>query len=273
MACLHSKPAWKAGLPNPNGKYSLRFKDQKRTPDYYIPCGKCEGCRADQAMEWGIRITHEAQMHDRNCFITLTYDDDHIPVDGKINRRDPQLFVKRLRKHSDRKIRYFLTGEYGETTNRPHYHAIIFGEDFLGGAKPIGDRMFTNPILDGIWKQGMCSIIPFEPATAMYTAGYTSKKIGAADTFSIMSRKPAIGVTWLRKYHNMLVQLGHTVMNGHEMPIPGVYFDWMEGVPEWDKLKQERLETMKQKPVKTDYQLRSKGLHMKSKQSLKEHKI
>ena len=70
-------------------------------------------------------------MHEDNCFITLTYDDENIPWDGSLNKQHFQAFMKRLRWHNkEKKIRYFHVGEYGEQLSRPHYHALIFNHDF-----------------------------------------------------------------------------------------------------------------------------------------------
>ena len=103
-----------------------------------LPCGKCEYCRKQMAEQWATRIELEAKEWDDVIFLTLTYDDDHIPY-GEIlkgyrsiqrqtvNKRDVQLFIKRLRKAYKKPIKYFLAAEYGDRTKRPHYHAIVFG--------------------------------------------------------------------------------------------------------------------------------------------------
>lgn len=198
---------------------------------------------------------HEAQMNERNCFITFTYDDDHCPE--KINRIDPQQFLKRLRHHSDRPIRYFLTGEYGEKINRPHYHAILFGEDFLGGAYDISSSLYSNLILEGIWKQGSIGISPFTMGTALYTAGYVNKKISSIDTFSIMSRTPPLGKTWVRKHKDNFRRLELIQIEGKFYPIPPVYLNWLEGVEEYDHIKSNRAAKT---VTHTDQQLRALSL-------------
>lgn len=267
MPCLHSKPAWSAELPNENGLHPLRFSFRNKTPDFYIPCGKCVGCAAQRSLEWAIRIAHETTQHERNCFVTLTYAD---PPPEKINRHDPQTFIKRLRHHSSRPIRYFLTGEYGETTRRPHYHAILFGEDFLGGAYDIDHQLYGNKILDRIWRNGNVAIAPATVATAMYVAGYVNKKIDDPDTFSIMSRKPPIGKDWLRHYADNIRRNERIVINGQEMPVPSTYLKWLKGVEEYEHIAENRRN--KAKPL-TDQQLRAKGLAMKSKLNNRSHTI
>lgn len=268
MPCLHSKPAWQAKLPNEKGRRPLRFtaSDPNQVPDVYIGCGKCEGCTAQKAFEWAIRMAHESQNHRRNCFLTLTYAE----APEKINRHDPQKFIKRLRHHSANPIRYFLTGEYGENTRRPHYHAILFGEDFRGGAYDINGQLYGNKILDAIWKNGNCVIAEFNMQTALYVAGYVNKKIGDKDTFSIMSRNPPLGKEWVRKHADNLRRLEKCVINGQEMPIPQTYLKWLEGVTEYDHIKLNRKANAK---TLTDAQLRSKGLNLTSNSKLRSNKI
>jgi len=239
---------------------------RKDTPDYRIGCGKCAGCSAQKSMEWAIRMAHESQEHERNCFVTLTYAN----APDKINREDPQKFIKRLRHHTSKPIRYFLTGEYGEKTHRPHYHAILFGEDFLGGAYDINDQLYGNQVLDRIWRHGNVALSEFTLATAMYVAGYVNKKIGDPDTFSIMSKYPPLGQTWVQKNADNLRRLEKVVLNGQEMPIPQVYLKWLKGVEDYDHIKENAAEKI---ITYTDRQLNAKGLHLKSKANLREHKI
>lgn len=267
MPCLKSKPAWSSTLPNANGRHPITFRAPKKnkTPDYYIPCGKCEGCAILKRRAWGIRMYHESCMHERNCFITLTYDDDHLVQ--KINRKDPLYFIRRLRHHSSTPIRYFLTGEYGEKTNRPHYHAILFGEDWLGGAYDIKPGLYGNEIINRIWRKGDCSISQFNMGTALYTAGYVNKKLGDTDTFSIMSRFPPLGQSWVQKHHDNLRRIKTVQIEGKSYPIPPVYLKWLEGVEQYDDIKKQAKEKV---VTYTDQQLRAKGLNM---QSNKQHRV
>ena len=268
MTCFHSKPAWKSTLPNEAGNHPLHFGFRTdRNPDYFIDCGKCEGCRARQKRDWAIRIAHESQSWDRNCFVTLTYDDQHLP--DQIRRDHAQQFIKRLRKHSSRPIRYFLTGEYGERTKRPHYHAIIFNEDFLGGAYDINDQLYGNVILDRIWKNGSTAIGPFTFGSAMYTAGYVAKKIDDKDTFSIQSRYPPLGKEWVRRNHDNIRRNENIVINGQSMPIPKVYLDWLKGTESFDHIKENL--SAKIKPL-NDQKLRSKKLAHNAQQNLRNEK-
>ena len=96
-----------------------------------VPCGKCPSCLSDRARDWSNRCLMELKTSGSAIFVTLTYDDFHLPIDDDgptLRVRDVQLFFKRLRKDfPNSRIRYLLSGEYGSKTSRPHYHAIIFG--------------------------------------------------------------------------------------------------------------------------------------------------
>ena len=91
-----------------------------------VPCGHCLACRIARTREWTVRLLHESEFWEDTIFVTLTYDDEHLPSDRSLVPRDLTLFFKRLRKDlGDRKIKYYACGEYGDTFGRPHYHAII----------------------------------------------------------------------------------------------------------------------------------------------------
>lgn len=91
----------------------------------HVPCGKCAFCVKKSIDHWCTRIEHEMETSSSAFFITLTYDDEHLPKNLSVSKRDLQLFIKRLRKRNPA-IRYFAVGEYGSERGRPHYHAVIF---------------------------------------------------------------------------------------------------------------------------------------------------
>jgi len=107
------------------------FRSEIGFKQFVLPCGRCIGCRLERSRQWAVRMMHEASLHQDNCFITLTYDNEHLPKNASLVKRDFQLFMKRLRKaYPAVRIRFFHCGEYGEQYGRPHYHAILFGFDF-----------------------------------------------------------------------------------------------------------------------------------------------
>lgn len=180
--CLKPLHAFKIGDDNGNGKplYKITSGDCDHIGDCWtyieIPCGKCIACRLAYSRQWADRCMLEASFHDSNYFVTLTYDNEHLPLVETIDndtgeiihnatlvKRDLQLFFKRLRKAlPDCKIRYYACGEYGSQTLRPHYHAIIFGltlDDLvLYKMSPDGYNYYNSQTLDNIWKNGYAVI-------------------------------------------------------------------------------------------------------------------
>lgn len=186
---------------------------------YYglVPCGKCSGCRMDYSRVWADRMLVE--LHDNSqaaVFLTLTYNSDHLSRSSKgvptLSKRDCQLFWKRFRKaFPDSKIRYYLAGEYGPKTHRPHYHAIVYGirlSDFgdlsflrLNG---LGQAYYTSPKLERIWGKGFIVLSEVSWHTCAYVSRYVLKKRGKIDKyvlatgaepeFNLSSRKPGIGL-------------------------------------------------------------------------------
>lgn len=109
--------------------------DPKKFPDgMLVPCGQCMNCRLQKREEWVTRITHEMSQWEHSMFVTLTYSDEHLlkkENPESLDKTDLQKFLKRLRKNSGMKIKYFACGEYGESNGRCHFHLIIFGMDFM----------------------------------------------------------------------------------------------------------------------------------------------
>ncbi|UDN67528.1 replication initiator protein [robinz microvirus RP_38] len=247
MSCLMPIPCWK-GAKNENHRRPLVFS-HKRDHSYEddkleIPCGKCLGCQGDKARAWAIRIYHEVTTNHQNCFITLTYDDEHMPEDGKISQEHYREFFKNLKAETGLKLRYFACGEYGEKTRRPHYHAIIFGADFLGGHYyRINDELYGNSLVDRVWGKGQVTIAPAETGSCFYVAGYVQKKVLDQDTFRLMTTKPAIGRNWLDKNIDDLIECGHVVIEGRKMAIPPAYLKMYE--EDLQEVKEKRAHMMR----------------------------
>lgn len=235
MSCTNPRRAWRSSAVGPQparvdtetgellpASAALSFSPRPGWDSLSVPCGRCDGCRGDRSREWAIRSFHEASLHERNSFITLTYEN----APPALVKKDLQDFFKRLR-HSY-KFRYLACGEYGEATRRPHYHALIFGEDFRGGAFQIGSELYGNPALSAAWGHGICSVGALNMATCCYVAGYVFKKIGDKDTFSLASRRPGIGHSWLDKYGDDLRRTGFVTIEGREYPVPARYMNWKE---------------------------------------------
>lgn len=213
MPCYSPITAYRAASGRlPNGKWPLVFSLSQGFADMpvTIPCGKCIGCRLEYSKKWAIRCVHEAAMWENNIFLTLTYDDDHLPQgdDGPtLVKRDFQLFMKRLRKKYGKGIRFYGCGEYGEKYQRPHYHVIIFNlllSDLVlvrNGKYPL----YKDSSIGRLWINGFHSIGEVNFETSAYVARYILKKHDKKDygkrekEFVLMSRRPGIGLEWLKK--------------------------------------------------------------------------
>lgn len=152
------------------------------------PCTKCMPCRFNRRRFWTNRIVLESMMHGDSSFLTLTYDDVHLPSGGTLVPRDVQLFLKRLRKAiSPVSLRYYFVGEYGDQTQRPHYHAALFG---IG----IG----YSDIVAKAWGRGHSYLGDLNLHSAQYIAGYVVKKMTAKDDPRLMGRYPEFARMSLR---------------------------------------------------------------------------
>lgn len=222
-----------------------------------LPCGRCIGCRLERSRQWAVRIMHEASLNDDNCFITLTYDDVHLPSDGSLRKRDFQLFMKRFRQECGERIRYFHCGEYGEDFSRPHYHACIFGFDFKDKVfykkTNCGDNLFTSYQLERIWGKGFCPIGSLTFESAAYVARYCTKKVngplaeehykGLQPEYATMSRRPGIGKGWYDKFAKTDCWSGDFVLaRGVKCKPPRFYDSQLEKASKmaFDKIKENR---------------------------------
>lgn len=145
-----------------------------------VPCNECAICMQRKVFGFVQRCKFEAQQYDsRPWFVTLTYDNEHLPKGNSLDKRDVQLFLKRLRinlkRHGfDYKIRYVMVGEYGSNTHRPHYHLILFGINSFTHQEclDVSDIIYTS------WKNGFIQhrqVDPSNEATFYYTTKYMRK--------------------------------------------------------------------------------------------------
>lgn len=167
MPCFHPLPAWRTD----DGQITLSKAMKRDDHSLYLPCGKCLGCNKAHARAWALRCHLELQQHAHAAFTTLTYDQAHLPP--TLHKRDLQLYLKRLRYSTDRAIRFFASGEYGEECGRPHYHALLFGLSNRDHAGEI-EKAWTSPATGRL--QGLVRTYDVTPAAIAYVAGYTAKK-------------------------------------------------------------------------------------------------
>jgi len=251
MTCYHPLKAFRSPNLSAAGKLSISFSPTKGYTDLPItlPCGQCIGCRLERSRQWAVRCMHEAQLHDENAFLTLTYSEDCLPKSGSIEKSAMQKFIKRYRKSiSPGKIRYVLCGEYGDQTRRPHYHALIFGHDFsadriVHSKASDGSYLYTSELLSKLWPYGHALIGSVTFESAAYVARYCLKKItgkAAISAYEVldpqtgeiisltpeffqMSLKPAIGSEWLKKFKSDVYPSDEIIVRGHKTRPPRAY--------------------------------------------------
>lgn len=235
-----------------------RKKALPGTPEYasrshpvLVPCGHCLGCRADQARQWAVRIMHESQTRPPAYFATLTYAPENLPENGSLVPDHTRDAFKRLRRRVGRRVSYYLCGEYGETTNRPHYHAVLFGAGLLDRTlidTRHGAPVWKSELLEDTWRHGLTEITPLTYGAAAYVAGYVRKKVRKQDhpeyydrvdpltgeivqveqEFARMSRRPALGREWIERYWTDVYPRDFVVVNGFPMKPPRYYDKYME---------------------------------------------
>lgn len=179
-----------------------------------VSCGQCNGCRLARSREMAVRCVHEDRMHGiPGSFVTLTYDEEHLPYDGSVSNEHHQKFIRALRDRlrpfkpaeyfvTDKETgevkeeawpRYYMCGEYGADEygtidglrkfrigpGRPHYHYLLFGYNFPDKKywkSHRGHEYYRSPFLEEIWTKGHSIIGHVTPETAAYTARYVMKK-------------------------------------------------------------------------------------------------
>lgn len=271
MPCYHPLKGYRASQPGASGKFGVVFKPPH--PDQQsidIPCGRCIGCRLERSRQWAVRCLHEASLYDQNCFVTLTYDNKHLPAGGNLVKSDLQKFFKRLRKRFG-KFRYYACGEYGSELGRPHFHACIFGFDFadkcLWSVRG-GVRLYVSADLVALWPFGFSTIGQVTFESAAYVARYVTKKITGdmakehytrfdsttgefwelTPEFNVMSRRPGIAKPWLDKYMSDVFPGDFVISRGREMKPPRYYDVQFEKSDVWKhfEVKRERMNSAKE---------------------------
>ncbi|WNK13223.1 MAG: replication initiator protein [Microvirus sp.] len=218
----------------------------------FVPCGKCNFCLQARRFDWAFRLYQETKVSHSAHFLTLTYNDEKIPVNpnsgiAELSKEDVQLFTKRLRKYNSKigadsersNIRYYTIGEYGTRTFRPHYHSIMFNlaQETIGW-------------LEQIWGNGNVKVGEVNDATIMYTTKYHLNKFqdlpGRARPFTLISnRSGGIGQNYLNKnvWWHVENQATYVMYQGRKYPLPRYYRDkiFSPGEKEYLNMKNAKL--------------------------------
>jgi len=233
-----------------------------------VPCGTCILCRNETARQWAVRIAHEAQQWEENSFITLTYSDENLPQHGSLDYQDLVKFWKRLRKETG-SLRYYAVGEYGDKTQRPHYHACLFGHDFISGGiqtRDVPNKLWVNPMLDRCWGLGQVSVGKLNFETARYTASYVTKKLRQKQQYVRIEEKTGeliplvqprafmsknIGRDWWDAWKQGVIDHDRVIINAHPQKPPKAYDRWLlkenqQKMKEIKAIRKEKAQTLDQ---------------------------
>lgn len=245
----------------------------------FVPCSNCDPCRARRSRDWQFRLYQEYRHAETAYFLTITYDDETLPtwtdpdtgeIKANLSIRDIQLFVKKLRKKQNawqkdqdrdkRQLRYYLVGEYGDRTDRAHYHMMLFNLEPELKHK-----------LDDIWKNGVVHIGTCNAKTIAYTLKYVLKTdidrnsqyqirngLKRQNPFSLSSKRPAIGHRYLEthgKYHRVTDTLTVRDINQNTIPLPKYYKDKIFGKIQKDRLNSKQLKSVDEIQMKRDLKI------------------
>lgn len=201
-------------------------------------CGSCLNCRINYTSAWTLRCLYELADWESASFITLTYDDLHLPSNYGLVADETTRFFKRLRKYLNnespgRKIKYYACGEYGERTKRPHYHAIVFGLDSYSDSdrEILRDSWpYCEPWMFDKSRGRNSAMQPVTKDDIAYVTGYVQKKLkgelaekeyfdkGILPPFSRVSH--GMGLNFALKNKERLVNNGYTYLGRQKIGIP-----------------------------------------------------
>ncbi len=250
MACINPKKAWWSKHRHPEtGNLTPVFRpdhSHELYGSFLLPCGKCQPCLAKKVQAKCIQCVHEMHSVKHSCFLTLTYDDDHLVINnrslsGTLVKEHLKQFHKSLRKRindtygKDYKYKYFQSGEYGGLTGRPHYHVLLMGYDFpdktrvaITSKRPLYD----SETLNTLWKYGHVRLEDAGIGAASYIAKYAIKEYmsGNRDLESLettgripqyITQSRQIGKTHLHKYAKEFLQHGTYVTSNMNPSVLG----------------------------------------------------
>lgn len=200
----------------------------------YFNCGSCHACRINYTTMWSLRCLYELEHWNSASFITLTYDDLHLPKDLSLNPKDLTDFWKRLRSRLDTPIKYRACGEYGDRTMRPHYHAIVYGLDCYNDEhrRILADCWsFCEPWFFDKNRGRSSAMQNVTREDIQYVNGYIQKKLTGemgkekyGDKIRPFSRtSQGLGLNFAMTVKNRLINNGYTWFNAKKVSIPRYY--------------------------------------------------
>ena len=262
--CTSPIDGWRSKGLSVRGKRSVVFDIKQGFHDrpVTVPCGRCMECRLKKKREWALRCLHESSLHEENSWLTLTYDDEHMPSRWQLRKSDLSEFIKRLRSREaydatkagrrERRFKFFGCGEYGGKFDRPHYHLLLFGYHFRDSeffTVQNGFRVFKSELCDEVWSRGICDLGEVTFDGMAYLAKYVTKRdrkeeealksCGYEPEFLLMSRggrySRGIGYEWWKQYGEEALANDSVILKGREVAQPR-YYDELNEVQEPEKV-------------------------------------
>lgn len=262
MACFRPMVAHRTRSRTQSGKFRMKFLCRATSfsdrwgPDLMLlPCRQCIGCRLEQSRQAATRLIHELKFHPFSGFLTLTYDDKHLPKGGSLDPARWTKFMRDFRAHvsyrcplhgpsgegvCNCKVKAFGVGEYGEAKGRPHYHAILFSDFALYGpgfeeveASRSGERQWVSPEVSSVWKDGRHRISEVTFESAAYVARYCLKKVnGPGESGHYLGRAKefvrwpkGLGKLHFEKWSSDIYPSDQVVLPGRGKFLPPPYYD------------------------------------------------
>lgn len=253
MNCSKPNIAYILGTKE-NGKNDITFSFNEAVkvlgslnpPSFTVPCGHCDACKKRKCQDMTVRLMKENDFHKgQSCFITLTYNDEHMPFinkqDGTFKRgavndeeyiqslfkHDIQAFLKRLRRqiqyhYGIKYVRFAVAGEYGKKHIRPHWHLIIFGwlpSDTVVHEDCGGYQIYRSKFIEDCWREnkqslGFVTVGCGNGAVARYCAKYITKDGVAIDEHQVKEcfwtskQKGGIGYPWFNEFYKEVLNNG-----------------------------------------------------------------
>ena len=279
MPCFHQQLAVPMPGKTRNGKTPYKFIGKARNHYTrfqsvaglkFMPCKQCIGCRLENSRQWATRLLHETKFHTKSCFLTLTYDDNHVPIDGSLNKSHLRTFFKDLRSrmsyYGKEKIKFFAVGEYGDQKGRPHYHACLYGPFDVFSDDPerteeepsrSGDRQFSHLDISATWPHGRHRFSDLSFESAAYVARYCLKKVsGISKAYHYGDRVPefqsqsnGLGKGHFEAWQSDIYPADHVVLPGRGAFMPPPYYDRLLEKTDpslYEKVKKARREAQEQ---------------------------
>jgi len=220
-----------------------------------LPCRQCINCRLSKSSAWACRLMHETKSHASSVFLTLTYDDFHLPKNGSLIKSDLRTFFKDLRGRLDYyglgKIKFFGVGEYGEISKRPHYHAVIFGGSLDRSVNDYcrleeeksrsGGLQWSHDLISEVWSRGLHRLSEVTFESAAYVARYSLKKVTGASAVDFygelqpefQSSSNGLGKDWIERWQADVFPANQVVLTTgtrdvRKLPPPDYYLRLLE---------------------------------------------